>query len=60
MITVKKLRKSLLKEMYTALHLRRPPTIINKGFELAENVSQEELRNHKKHNNENPFAYVST
>ena len=35
-------------------------TLINKRFELAEKISQRELRNPKKHNNEKPLSYIAT
>ena len=37
-----------------------PKTLINKGFAFAENVTQKELRNPKKYNNEKFLAYVAT
>ena len=35
-------------------------TLINKGFELAQKISQRELRNLKKYNHEKPVAYITT
>ena len=42
-------KKPHLKELHTTLHQRGYPTmLINKGLELAEKISQRELRNPKK------------
>ena len=60
-ITDKNLKKTRLKELHATLHQKGYlTTLINQGLELAEKISQRELRNPKKRNNEKPLAYVTT
>ena len=60
--TQHKLLRGGLRRWYSASgkYIRTGQTLINKGFELAEEVAQKELGNPKKHNNEKPLAYVTT
>ena len=53
------LRKTLLKELNNHTP-ERIPNNANKRFKLAEKISQKELWNPKKHNNEKPLAYITT
>ena len=60
-VTNKKLRKFRLKELYINLHLwGYPKNLINKGIEIAEKIPLQELRSHKKYNNEKLLTYVKT
>ena len=53
MIMDKNLKKTCLKRLHETLHQRGYPiTLINKGLDLTEKMPKRELRNLKKHNNE--------
>ena len=60
-ITDKNLKKTRFKELNTTLNQSGyPKTLINKGFELAENITTKRIKEPKKHKNEKPLTYIAT